>query len=109
MGLRAYLGNWQPPSASVYLNNCKYGLHGPIEVISPQAVSAYVNGLPLCQSMHGLSDIGEEDKFMDACLQTVGATRIDGFRILCERACGEEPAPPGAPCMAPKMAFHPFK
>merc|ERR1712060_577071 len=54
-------------SSSMYLNNCKFGLHGPIEVISREAVATYIANL------HSCNDIMEqpfgEDKYLRRCLE----------------------------------------
>jgi len=88
---------------AVYINNCKFGLHGPIEVLSQRAVTAYVEGLPRCR--HLLVHPWGEDKFMDRCMLELGVTRVNQFGLLSEIACGETPAP----CGDANVAFHPFK
>merc|ERR1719433_578374 len=40
------------PAGLIYLNNCKYGLHGPIEVLSQQALSAYANRGRACNDIY---------------------------------------------------------
>merc|ERR1719291_307212 len=35
--LRSILANYEEVSEGVYLNNCKFGLHGPVEVFSKNA------------------------------------------------------------------------
>lgn len=92
-----------PTSAGMYLNNCKWGLHGPIEVLSRRAVAIYAAGLPQC--INFLKEQWGEDKFMDKCLQQLGVTRVNEYRVLSETACGEQPAP----CRSSDVSFHPFK
>mmetsp|Transcript_33007 Transcript_33007/g.99715 ORF Transcript_33007/g.99715 Transcript_33007/m.99715 type:complete len:688 (-) Transcript_33007:33-2096(-) len=87
----------------VYLNNCIFGLHGPIEVLSSGALNAYVGGLEVCNFL--LQEPWGEDKFMDRCMLALGVTRVNVFSLLSEDACGEEPTP----CGAKQVAFHPFK
>mmetsp|Transcript_53648 Transcript_53648/g.166236 ORF Transcript_53648/g.166236 Transcript_53648/m.166236 type:complete len:234 (-) Transcript_53648:173-874(-) len=94
-------GNWS--SAAVYLNNCRFGLHGPLEVLSRGAVDAFASGLPRCEHLR-VKPWGE-DWFMDHCLQHLGARRVDEFRLLSEAHCGQHPFP----CKAASVAFHPFK
>merc|ERR1711957_172066 len=36
---------------SIYINNCKFGLHGPIEVLSQQALTDFVQGLTTCSNL----------------------------------------------------------
>lgn len=91
------------PEAAIYLNNCKWGLHGPIEVLSRRAVATYAAGLPRCVDL--LSHPWGEDKFLDQCMQQLGVTRTDEYSVLSETACGEQPAP----CGTANVAFHPFK
>jgi len=91
------------PDEAMYLNNCKWGLHGPIEVFSRRAVAMYVAGLPKCVEL--LSNPWGEDKFMDQCMIKLGVKRVDEFHLLSETACGEQPAP----CGTSDVAFHPFK
>jgi len=87
----------------MYLNNCKWGLHGPLEVLSSRAVAAFVAGLPQCAALRQRP--WGEDKFMDRCMQRLGVRRVSEYELLSETACGEKPAP----CGAPDVAFHPFK
>jgi len=88
---------------AMYINNCKFGLHGPIEVLTARAVTAYVEGLPRCNNL--LVHPWGEDKFMDRCMLELGITRVNEFGLLSEIACGETPAP----CGHANVAFHPFK
>jgi len=91
------------PNSAVYLNNCKWGLHGPIEVLSRRAVATFAAGLPRCVGL--LSHPWGEDKFLDQCLQLLGVNRDNEYSLLSETACGEQPAP----CGTSNVAFHPFK
>mmetsp|Transcript_78672 Transcript_78672/g.202630 ORF Transcript_78672/g.202630 Transcript_78672/m.202630 type:complete len:999 (+) Transcript_78672:99-3095(+) len=91
------------PGEAMYLNNCKWGLHGPIEVLSRRAVATYVAGLPKCVKL--LDNPWGEDKFLDQCMISLGVKRVDEFHLLSETACGEQPAP----CGTSDVAFHPFK
>jgi len=93
----------EPEEAAMYLNNCKWGLHGPLEVLSRRAVAAYVSGLPQCTQMR--QNPWGEDKFMDSCMAQLGVVRTNQYRLLSETACGEHPAP----CGSADVAFHPFK
>jgi len=92
-----------PATDAMYLNNCKWGLHGPIEVFSRRAVASYIAGLPQCISL--LEHPWGEDKFVDQCMQKLGVTRENEYDLLSETACGEQPAP----CGSSDVAFHPFK
>jgi hypothetical protein len=111
--LRGILQSYKEVGNGVYLNNCKYGLHGPVEVLSRRAVQAWSQGWPWCQShfrerCHG-DCLWGEDMFMDQCLSKVlGVTRQNDFRLLVEDHCD---APSGwQSCTdSSKAAFHPFK
>lgn len=92
-----------PPSQAMYLNNCRFGLHGPIEVFSRRAIAMYIAGLPMCWKL--FKHLWGEDKFIDKCMQKIGLTRVDVFDIMSEIACGEQPAP----CGQFDTTFHPFK
>jgi len=92
-----------PEETAMYLNNCKWGLHGPIEVFSRRAVASYLAGLPQCIEM--LKRPWGEDKFIDKCMQELNVARVNEYDLLSETACGEEPAP----CETADVAFHPFK
>jgi len=96
-------GDYMSLSPAVYINNCRFGLHGPIEVLSKGAITAFVDGMPACSFL--LVQPWGEDKYMDRCLMALGITRMNVFSMLSEIACGEEPAP----CQGTDVAFHPFK
>jgi len=97
----------------VYLNNCKFGLHGPIEVFSRNAVTAWALNAGKCVEHFTTLCSGTcgwgEDMFIDQCLQRVaGVRRDDEFRLQIEahcdpplgwEECGDQVA----------VSFHPFK
>jgi len=87
----------------VYLVNCKFGLHGPVEILTSAAVTAYVKGFGDCDDLAHAA--WGEDWFMDRCLQRMHVQRMDEFSILREDHCGFNPSP----CTAQAVAFHPFK
>jgi len=87
----------------MYINNCQWGLHGPIEVFSRRAIATYIAGLPICADL--LPHAWGEDKFVDQCMIELGLTRVDVFDIMSEIACGDQPAP----CGQFDTTFHPFK
>jgi hypothetical protein len=98
----------------VYINNCKYGLHGPIEVFSANAVKAFARGRFECvQHIDTDCDGGPcewgEDLFLDECLHKVlNVTRDDIMDLMIETACD----PPGGEvdCKTGRAAvYHPFK
>jgi hypothetical protein len=97
----------------VYLNNCKFGLHGPLEVFSRNAVRAWASGKDHCVAFFQQECDGDclwgEDMFIDQCLQRVlNVHRENDYRLLLEDHC--EPPPRWKDCSCSSCAaFHPFK
>lgn len=89
--------------AAMYLINCKFGLHGPIEVLSREAVTTFMENYHRCADIRA-KPYGE-DKYLDLCMQVLGVRRIIEYSLLSEIACGMIPAD----CGSPHVAFHPFK
>eukprot|EP00439_Symbiodinium_sp_Y106_P017869 s5950_g2.t1 len=86
-----------PPSS--YLQNCNEGLHGPIEVISREALKAIQ--WDVCGA------IAYEDFWLESCLRRAGASAIPAWpKLLHERGC--QPRLSG-PCGSSSVAFHPKK
>jgi hypothetical protein len=94
------------PGGVLFLNNCGFGLHGPIEVISREAVQTFRDGNLRCQEerVTDWTQQGEDDYVMK-CLTLLAVPEFNDFGILSEVACGENPSP----CTSGKVAFHPFK
>jgi len=90
-------------ASSMYLNNCKFGLHGPIEVVSREGVATYIANLHSCEDIRK-QPFGE-DKYLRRCLERLGVRRVDQFSLLSELNCGQHPPD----CTAASVAFHPFK
>jgi len=88
---------------AMYLSNCQFGLHGPLEVLSRGAVVAFVRGLQRCDAIRQLP--WGEAWFLDHCLPQLGVRREHQGALLDEEHCGQHPEP----CEAPRVAFHPFK
>jgi len=95
------------------LNNCRHGLHGPIEVFSRNAVRSWARGSPRCVKHFTKLCSGPclwgEDMFIDQCLwKVLGVKRQDEFKLLVEDHC--DPPEGWADCKNGSMAsFHPFK
>merc|ERR1719401_457651 len=84
-----------------YINNCQYGLHGPIEVLHRRAVDALAADYQLspnkdrpfkCVQKYPQSIVGKaqwgEDMFVDICLRTVLGLRVAlDTRLMCEAHC----------------------
>lgn len=113
--LRMYLPDHseEPLTNGVYLNNCKYGLHGPIEVFSRRAVELWARGWNKCKQHFQEKCQGDcfwgEDIFVDQCLSTVLKVRRDNdFRLLVEDHC--DPPQGWESCKDQSyVVFHPFK
>merc|ERR1712232_222343 len=95
----------------VYLNNCRVGLHGPLEVMSRAAVHRWVLGTQGCVDHFTRLCSGPckwgEDMFMDQCLKRVLKVRRDhDWSLLSEDHCYSND---WAACRNGNVAFHPFK
>merc|ERR1740121_924791 len=111
--LRMILTTHTETERGSYINNCKYGLHGPLEVFSRNAVTAWSEGWRDCKTAFELKCGGDcywgEDLFIDQCLDKVlGVKRDNDFRLLLEDHC--EPPSGWDDCTDDvAVAFHPFK
>lgn len=111
--LRMILTTHTEGESGSYLNNCKYGLHGPLEVFSRKAVTAWSEGWRDCKKTFEEKCGGDcfwgEDLFIDQCLDKVLKVKRDNdFRLLLEDHC--EPPPNWDDCTDEiAVAFHPFK
>lgn len=97
--------------SKVYLNNCRFGLHGPIEVFSRLAVEAWILGMTQCvRYFEGLckGPCGwGEDMFIDQCLfRVLKVKRANDWNILSEDHCDSKD---WNECKNGRVAFHPFK
>merc|ERR1712060_172234 len=88
----------------MYLNNCRYGLHGPIEVVSREAVAIYLANMHRCDHIR-VQPFGE-DKYLRRCLDLLGVRKSNQFGVLNEFARGQKNP---FPCTSASVAFHPFK
>eukprot|EP00405_Crypthecodinium_cohnii_P011914 CAMPEP_0206438822 /NCGR_PEP_ID=MMETSP0324_2-20121206/11860_1 /ASSEMBLY_ACC=CAM_ASM_000836 /TAXON_ID=2866 /ORGANISM="Crypthecodinium cohnii, Strain Seligo" /LENGTH=439 /DNA_ID=CAMNT_0053906357 /DNA_START=1 /DNA_END=1320 /DNA_ORIENTATION=+ len=98
-----------------YINNCKYGLHGPIEVISGQALKvleadykASYDGKAPKQCVEKLHfGLWGEDFFLSRCLwQIHNITRETEGALMCEAHCD---CPDWYWCDGDRVTYHPFK
>jgi len=97
----------------VYLNNCKFGLHGPLEVFSRTAVQEWGSGKGQCDTHFQKLCSGDcywgEDLFIDQCMSRVLKIRRDSdYSLLVEEHCD---APKDWDDCRDKsfVAYHPFK
>jgi hypothetical protein len=111
--LRSILTTHSEAPEGSYINNCRYGLHGPIEVFSRNAVTAWSNGWRTCKQYFenkcGGDCLWGEDLFIDQCLwKVLKVRRENDFRLLLEDHC--EPPPGWEKCTDEvAAAFHPYK
>ncbi|CAK0873467.1 unnamed protein product [Prorocentrum cordatum] len=111
--LRGYAARHPERASGLYLNNCRRGMHGPVEVLSRRAVEVWWGGIPGCQAHFGTVCSGPcewgEDMFMDQCLMKVlGVERVDEPGLLLEENC--DPPAGWQSCENSAAAvFHPFK
>jgi len=84
----------------IFLNNCGFGLHGPIEVVSNRALETYRQG------WHGCDNPPQEDVYLQACMNKLGVTQVNQFSLLSEEACR---TPNWQACQSQHVSFHPFK
>jgi len=97
------------PAASVYLNNCDQGLHGPIEVLARGGMETFRGGMSKCvQELQNERGESGEDVFLRHCLGLLHVDRVDDFKLLDETVCFYgDPVHRG--CGSGKVSFHPFK
>eukprot|EP00929_Paragymnodinium_shiwhaense_P117310 TRINITY_DN8775_c0_g1_i1.p1 TRINITY_DN8775_c0_g1~~TRINITY_DN8775_c0_g1_i1.p1 ORF type:complete len:659 (-),score=133.23 TRINITY_DN8775_c0_g1_i1:459-2330(-) len=84
----------------LYLSDCSNGLHGPIETLSRQAVETFYDDGKNCPGFP------QEDVYLRACLDTIGVGCRLHEELLGEMHCH---FPGWHQCVAPRVAFHPFK
>lgn len=94
-----------------YLNNCKYGMHGPLEVFSRRAIYTWAAGAQRCVDHFTKLCSGPclwgEDMFIDQCLEKVlMVKRVDDWNLLDEDHCDSKE---WHRCESGAVAFHPFK
>lgn len=88
---------------AMFMINCRYGLHGPIEVLSRDALRLFSKKVGHCEVLR--KHPWGEDKYLDHCLQRLGVRRVMAYELLDETACGKTPVH----CASPNVGFHPFK
>jgi hypothetical protein len=91
-----------------FLNNCKLGLHGPLEVVSRRAMEVFAAAYDDINCGYA----PQEDVYLETCMTNLGVAKIDKFDILAEHECyrdGWRQDPDWQDCTNGKAAFHPFK
>mmetsp|Transcript_71856 Transcript_71856/g.202871 ORF Transcript_71856/g.202871 Transcript_71856/m.202871 type:complete len:350 (+) Transcript_71856:61-1110(+) len=110
----------------MYVNNCEWGLHGPLEVLSRAATATFVVHMDRCegvreaamrwQPVHWKPSIRRyggddkehtfgEDQYLRRCLRLLNIQKVDNFDLLTEPACSFKKAD----CASSSVAMHPFK
>lgn len=84
----------------LFLNNCRFGLHGPLEVVSRRALETYGMEQGKCERPP------QEDVYLQHCMLTIGVTQMNQWNLLAEAACR---SPEWQSCHSAHAAFHPFK
>mmetsp|Transcript_59501 Transcript_59501/g.153199 ORF Transcript_59501/g.153199 Transcript_59501/m.153199 type:complete len:537 (-) Transcript_59501:323-1933(-) len=105
--LRNVLSRWQPGAQEgngTVLMNCRWGLHGPMEVMSRRALEVMSPGCWLSNAPG--SEIGQEDFYIHMCAERLGIRLQPEANCLAEVACQ---TPRWFACDTPHAAFHPFK
>lgn len=88
---------------AMFLVNCRFGLHGPIEVLSREALLVFESRVMECEEFH--QQPWGEDKYLDRCFQKLNIRRALTYELLDETACGEQTVR----CEDASVAFHPLK
>jgi len=111
--LRARLARWHEQEEGTYLNNCRFGLHGPIEVFSRNALKAFEKDLAAGKDEARCVkeqewELWGEDLFVDQCfIHVLNVNRVNDWALICEDHCD---CPEWKGCRVKgKVAFHPFK
>eukprot|EP00415_Alexandrium_ostenfeldii_P000811 UN0811 len=97
----------------VYLNNCKFGMHGPLEVFSRNAIWSWGYGAKSCfihfYNLCSGPCLWGEDLFVDQCLsRKLHLDRRNVYELLTEDHC--DPPDGWEDCKDEKsVAFHPYK
>eukprot|EP00418_Pyrodinium_bahamense_P078907 CAMPEP_0179051760 /NCGR_PEP_ID=MMETSP0796-20121207/21409_1 /TAXON_ID=73915 /ORGANISM="Pyrodinium bahamense, Strain pbaha01" /LENGTH=456 /DNA_ID=CAMNT_0020748307 /DNA_START=65 /DNA_END=1436 /DNA_ORIENTATION=- len=125
--LRALLRQFPNPGPK-YMNNCKWGMHGPIEVVSRAGMNVFLNQIDTCEQIRQDAMVWQpvhwneqmlrwtgtdkdhsfgEDQYFRRCARLLHITVVDEFRLLDELACGGNPKHTG--CMGQYVSYHPFK
>lgn len=109
------------PKGAVFLNNCKWGMHGGVEAMSKQAMQLFLANIDNCENIRmagmdinqppGLAEKDHafgEDQYLRRCLRQLGVNQVDEYPTLLSelRACGR---PYPADCGGVRTAFHAMK
>lgn len=92
-------------NAGIFVNNCKFGLHGPFELISRRALEVYAQYRKICESDEKRPP--QEDVYLQKCLVKLGVKQVDDFDLMVEDHC--EPPTGWEDCRSDHAVFHPFK
>merc|ERR1711972_73100 len=84
----------------MFLNNCGFGLHGPLEVVSKRGLQTFKAGFETCE------EPPQEDVFLQTCFLHLGVKQVNQFTLLAEDHCMN---PNWQACQSEHVSFHPFK
>lgn len=84
-----------------WLNNCKLGLHGPLEVLSRRAMEIFDGSINWCNL-----GFAQEDRYLKHCMWQSGIEQVNAFTVLAEQNCL---TPNWWTCQGNYVAYHPFK
>jgi len=88
----------------IFLNNCRFGLHGPLEVVSKRSLERFEEDGP---SKCSLKLAPQEDAWLQECMLQLGVMELDRFdSLIAEPACK---TPEWEDCSGTQTTFHPFK
>lgn len=90
----------------VFFNNCKLGLHGPIEVLSSMALEEWDANHSRCE------EPPEEDVYLQQCMVKLEVEQVDRTDLLAEKGCYRGDwfqNPNWNHCDTGEISFHPFK
>jgi len=111
----------------MYINNCEWGMHGPLEVISHEAMAIFLANMDSCEGIreaamqwqpvhwkplihrYGGDDKDHtfgEDQYLRRCLHLLNILKVDNFDLLSEPACAFRKANCAS---STSVAMHPFK
>lgn len=99
-----WIQNHAQEGNGLWLNNCWRGLHGPIEVLSRQAMQIYNNRWLQCEAVAEAKP--QEDVYLQECMQTLGIWKSDMKHLLAEDHCDHHDF---WKCEGNFVAYHPFK
>lgn len=105
--LAAHHEKWElaETKKGIFINNCKYGLHGPFEIVSHRGMKVYKELHSQCEEDPERPP--QEDAYLQTCLVKIGVQQLNAFDVMVEDHC--DPDVGWKSCMSDYSVFHPFK